>query len=271
MALLSIPRSPVGFGAFKIGRNAGTKYEHAYDLPNDDAVERLLNGVLDLGIDYIDTAPAYGTSEERIGKMISHRRREFVLSTKVGEFFENGVSRYDFSAEAVRKSVETSLRRLRADVLDLVFIHSSRDDLRVVEHTDAAPTLMSLRDAGLIRGIGLSGYTAEGFRAALPWSDAVMVEYHGDHMILASVIEEANKQGTIVIVKKALASGRLSPSQALAFVLGNPAVTSIVVGSLSLDHIRENLEITRTVRGSTHTGYDPSRACKEAVSRERRP
>ena len=59
--------SPLGFGAFKIGRNQGIKYEQAYELPSDKDVSQLLNAVLDAGVNYIDTAPAYGLSEERIG------------------------------------------------------------------------------------------------------------------------------------------------------------------------------------------------------------
>src|SRR5687768_4809484 len=88
--------SPIGFGAFKIGRNQGIKYPSGYALPDDVAVERLLNGVLDLGINLIDTAPAYGISEQRIGQFLSHRRNEFTLSTKVGETFEDGHSRYEY-------------------------------------------------------------------------------------------------------------------------------------------------------------------------------
>ena len=59
MARLTLPLSPIGYGAFKIGRNVGTKYNQAYELPDHATVEKLLNGVLDLGINYIDTAPAY--------------------------------------------------------------------------------------------------------------------------------------------------------------------------------------------------------------------
>ena len=273
MARLTPPLSPLGYGAFKIGRNVGTKYDRAYELPGPAAVTALLNGVLDLGINYIDTAPAYGLSEERIGQAISHRRGQFVLSTKVGEFFEGGVSRYDFSTDAVRKSVETSLRRLRTDVLDFVFIHADREDARIVEQTEVVPTLVSLRDAGLVRGIGLSGYTTEGFRAALPWADALMVAYHRDDASLAPVIDEAHRRDVSVIVKKGLASGRLPAAQALSFVLGNPAVSSVVVGSLSLDHLRENLRIAQELRTAWRpaTECDLSRARKEAVSRERRP
>jgi len=74
-------------------------------------------------------------------------------------------------------------------------------------------------------------------------------------------------------VKKGLASGRLPAAEAFPFVLGNPAVTSVVVGSLSLDHLREDLRIAEQVRTDWRPGTkcDLSRARKEAVSRERRP
>src|SRR5260370_40863961 len=121
--------TPIGFGAFKIGRNEKTKYGQAYALPDDRTVAGLLNGILDLGIAYIDTAPAYGLSEQRIGRAIAHRRNEFTLSTKIGETFENGQSHYDFPAAAVRSSVERSLRRLRTDSLDVVLLHSNGDDV----------------------------------------------------------------------------------------------------------------------------------------------
>src|SRR5690348_3747969 len=84
--------SPIAFGAFKIGRNEKIKYAQGYPLPTEEETARLLNGLLDLGINLIDTAPAYGLSEERIGRHISRRRGEFILSTKFGETFENGKS-----------------------------------------------------------------------------------------------------------------------------------------------------------------------------------
>src|SRR5204863_4838245 len=116
--------SPISFGAFKIGRNEKIKYAQAYPLPSEEEAGRLLNGVLDLGINLIDTAPAYGLSEQRIGRHISSRRREFILSTKVGETFENGKSTYDFSAKAIANSFERSLTRLKTASVDFLFIHS---------------------------------------------------------------------------------------------------------------------------------------------------
>lgn len=232
--------SALGFGAFKIGRNEKVKYPTPYDLPDEAAVERLLNSVLDLGISYIDTAPAYGLSEERIGRAIGHRRQEFVLSTKVGETFENGQSVYDFSAGAVRESVSRSLQRLRTDVLDLVFIHSDGRDLAVLYESDVVETLRDLKAAGKVRAIGFSGKTVEGARAALVWADAIMVEYHLEDTSHADVIDEAAALGLGVVVKKGLASGHLPAQEAIRFVLDNPHVSSLIIGGLSAEHVRAN-------------------------------
>lgn len=231
---------PLGFGAFKIGRNQGIKYPARYELPDDAAVSRLLNGVLDLGCTLIDTAPAYGLSEERIGRAIGHRRAEFVLSTKVGETFTDGVSHYDFSRAGVEFSLTRSLERLRTDVLDLVFIHSNGDDLQILKNSDVVPVLHEWRDRGAIRAIGLSGKTVAGADEALAWADAIMVEYHLDDVSHRAVIDAAAARNVAVFVKKGLASGRLPAADAIRFVVGTPGVTSLIVGGLSLDHFAEN-------------------------------
>ena len=73
------------------------------------------HGLLDLGINLIDTAPAYGLSESRIGNTLKGHRRRLVLSTKVGETFINGNSHHDFSSTAIEQSVVTSLKLLKTD------------------------------------------------------------------------------------------------------------------------------------------------------------
>src|SRR5262244_1850636 len=85
--------SALGYGAGQIG-----------DLRIDEKdVERILNSVLDCGITLIDTARGYGASEERIGKHISHRRHEFVLSTKVGY----GIPGYsDWTYDCIKAGVD---------------------------------------------------------------------------------------------------------------------------------------------------------------------
>ncbi|GDY08525.1 aldo/keto reductase [Planctomycetia bacterium] len=233
--------TPLGFGAFKIGRNEKVKYPQPYDLPDDATVERLLNGVLDAGINLMDTAPAYGISEDRIGKFLSSRRNEFVLSTKVGERFVNGESSFDFTAAGVRASVAESLHRLRTNVLDILFVHSNGDDLAIQQQTDVVPTLQKLKHAGYVRAIGFSGKTPAGAEAALEWADVVMVEYHLNDTSHAEFIASAASRGVGVVVKKGLASGHLPPADAIRFVLSNPHVASVIIGGLNLEHLKTNI------------------------------
>ncbi len=235
--------SPLGFGTFKIGRNEKIKYPQPYDLPDEATVAKLLNGILDLGITHIDTAPAYGLSEERVGRCLSSRRHEFVLSTKIGEVFENGESHYDFSAEAIRTSVDASLIKLRTDAVDLILIHAPSDDVRVLTESPVVETLQQLKAAGKTRAIGLSGKTTTAELMALDWADVLMVEYHAGDASHADVIADAATRSVGVLIKKGLASGHLPPSTSIPFVLNTPGVTGLVVGGLSLEHMAENVRI----------------------------
>jgi aryl-alcohol dehydrogenase-like predicted oxidoreductase len=237
----------VGFGAFKIGRNVGVKYPSGYDLPDDDAVSRLLNGLLDLGINLIDTAPAYGLSEERIGAAIAHRRDEYILSTKVGERFEDGHSMHDFSPPAVRQSVQTSLRRLRTDVIDVLLVHSDGRDGEVLATPGLVETLRDLKDAGLVRWIGFSGKTVDGAVLAMAWADVIMATFHVDDRSHEELIAKAAEADVGVLVKKGLASGHLDAERAIRFVLSNPHVASMVIGGLSLEHIESNLAVASSI------------------------
>ena len=239
---------PLGFGAFKIGRNQGIKYPTAYELPDDLAVERLLNGVLDMGLCHIDTAPAYGFSEAQIGRCLRHRRQEFILSTKVGETFLDGRSQYDFSTTAIRDSLKSSFEKLQTDVLDLVLIHAPADDVAVLTQTDVVEELLRWRAAGQIRAIGLSGKTTAAATLALEWADVLMVEFHQEDVSHREVIQAAARAGIGVLVKKGLASGKLPAAEAIRFVLQEPGVTNLIVGSLNLEHLRENWQVALSCR-----------------------
>lgn len=238
--------SPIGFGSFKIGRNQKIKYAQGYDLPSDAEADRLLNGVLDLGINLIDTAPAYGLAEQRIGQFIAHRRAEYGLSSKVGETFENGESHFDFSAGAVERSVHRSLQRLRTNVLDLLLIHSDGRDMQILQDGQAVAALQKLKQSGLVRFIGLSGKTVEGARAAMAWADVLMIEFHPADRSHASLIAEAGARGIGVLIKKPLAAGHIPAAEAIPFLLNRPEVGSLVIGGLNLQHMRENLLIAKS-------------------------
>lgn len=239
--------TPIGFGSVKIGRNQQIKYPTPYDIPDESQAGMLLNTVLDLGINYIDTAPAYGLAEERIGRFLSHRRDEFVLSTKVGETFEDGRSIHDFAGEAVRYSIERSLRRLKTDVLDMVFVHSDGNDLKIQQQTDCVPTLLELKQRGVVQAVGFSGKTTDGATAALEWADVLMVEYHLENRSHEEVIRRAGERGIGIVIKKGLASGNLSAEEAIRFVLANGGVQSLIVGGLNPQNMRSNIGVAESV------------------------
>src|SRR5690606_30396122 len=78
--------SALGLGTAKFGRNEQVKYPTAFALPDDNAVRALLAQAHDLGINLLDTAPAYGTSEERLGQVLRNREK-WIIVTKTGEEF----------------------------------------------------------------------------------------------------------------------------------------------------------------------------------------
>ena len=170
-----------------------------------------------------------------------------MLATKAGETFVDGVSRYDFSAEGLRASVERSLKRLRTDAVDVLLLHSDGRDLWIQNETDAIAVLREFKRPGIARAIGLSGKTIEGACQALDWADVLMVEYHSQDRSHEGLIAQSAERGVGIVVKKGLASGRLPAEEAIGFVLANPHVASLVVGGLNLEHFRENVRAAHAI------------------------
>lgn len=234
--------SPLGLGTVKLGRNIGVKYPQSFQIPDDNAATDLIARARALGINLIDTAPAYGTSEERVGKLLRGQRGEWVICTKVGEEFENGQSHFDFSAAHTRFSIERSLKRLHTDYLDIVLIHSDGNDLAIVENGAALDALARCKDAGLIRAYGISTKTVAGGIAAAQVGDAVMATYHVDYTAEQAVLDICGAERKGVLIKKAFASGHIGdPAQALRFVLRQPSVTSVIVGTINPQHLQQNV------------------------------
>ncbi len=230
--------SVLGLGTVKLGRNQRVTYPHPFAVPDDAAAGRLLDCAADVGINLLDTAPAYGDSESRLGRLLGARRRNWVVCTKVGEEFTAGRSRFDFSAAHVRRSVRRSLERLRTDYLDVVLIHSNGSDLDVLERSDALETLTALKAAGSIRAVGISHKTVAGGRRALALGcDVIMATLNSAERGQADVVGEAGRRGRGVLVKKALNSGRAGLAS-LRFAAGQPGVSSVVVGTIDPDHLR---------------------------------
>lgn len=240
--------SPLGLGTVKFGRNQGVKYPQAFELPDDRQAADLLALARELGINLLDTAPAYGTSEERLGKLLAGQRQHWLICTKVGEEFENGESRFDFSPAHTRFSIERSLQRLRADVLDIVLVHSSGDDMRVLCDSGVLETLSDLKREGKIRAFGASTKTVEGGIYAAGHSDVVMATWNPQYTDEHAVLDACQHLSTGVLVKKAFASGHLHGTDAvqtsLDFAFSHPAVSSVIAGTLNPDHLRHNAAAT---------------------------
>lgn len=242
--------SPLGIGTVKWGRTEALKHGY-FELPDDSTLEALLETALAANINLLDTAPAYGIAEERIGRLLGRRRDQFLLFSKTGEIFENGQSRWDFSAEHTRRSVEQSLKRLRTDRLDGVLLHCPRNDLEVLQNSAALETLAELKASGLLRCIGASVATPEGGFHALPHSDVLMIAWSHDYHDQQALIEAAATAGKGVLLKKVFRSGQLPEAEKLhgqspveyclrpaARLPGHPV---IIAGTLNPQHLAENI------------------------------
>ncbi len=237
--------SCVGLGTVKIGRNQEVKYPENFSLPTDEDVRALFTQAQDLGINLLDTAPAYGSSEQRLGRLLSDRDR-WVLCTKVGEEFTTGKSHYDFSAGHTQRSIERSLRDIKTDYLDIVLIHSDGRDLQIIESSDCIETLEKLKDKGLIKAIGMSTKTVDGGIKAVDLLDLVMVTYNPSTIEDQVVIDHARQQNKGVLIKKALNSGHdcageTSAEYKMKFALAREGVSSVIVGTINPQHLAENI------------------------------
>ena len=136
--------SVLGFGGAEIGYN-----------PNQTQadVNELLNSALDAGLNVIDTAAAYKTSEVLIGEAVSKRRNDFYLLTKCGAL--DAFTRFDWTKKGILETIETSLRNLKTDHLDIAQLHSC--DTEILRRGEAIEGLLRAQEKGYTRYIGYSG------------------------------------------------------------------------------------------------------------------
>jgi aryl-alcohol dehydrogenase-like predicted oxidoreductase len=125
---------------------------------SEAAADEFLNSVLDAGINFIDTSPDYGISEQRIGQYISSRRSEFYLATKCGcvttQHEDHLEIDHVWNRETLKRNIETSLQRLRTDYIDILQFHGC--DAETLQREGLIDTLLDFRDQGLIKFIGAS-------------------------------------------------------------------------------------------------------------------
>ena len=199
----------LGYGAMELrGQPRGP------EITDEDA-GRLLNAVLDGGINLIDTSPDYGRSEELIGTYLGHRRGEFFLASKCGCPIETPADApppypHDYSKQNVRAAVERSLRRLRTDRLDLVQVHMSPSVATLAEN-GTIEELNDLRAEGKVRFIGMSGILPNlPGHIAMNVFDAFQIPYSAVQRDHENLITEAVDTGAGTLIRGGAARGAAS-------------------------------------------------------------
>jgi len=228
--------SVIGLGTVTWGRLAGLGYPVPSALPSDVRLASLLERAEALGVNLIDTAPAYGESEARLGALLAGRRGRWRIASKAGETFDGARSHFDFSRPAILASVGRSMRRLRTDRLDLVTVHSDGEEEGEAKFGQAVDALARLKRQGGIGAVGFSAKTEAGACWAAIRCDVVMLTWNETDQSLSLGLRDAQRHRAGVLVKKPLAQGRL-PASSLRFAVGTAGVTSAILGTSDPQHL----------------------------------
>ena len=250
--------SALGFGAGEIGDYAVSEKES----------EKILNTVLDLGITFIDTARGYYASEERIGKYISHRRNEFILSTKVGYSVEGYK---DWSYEIILAGVDAALSLMKTDYIDIVHLHSC--DLNTLKRGEVIEALHKTVEQGKVKVAAYSGENEE-LKFAVDSNAFGSIQTSVnicDQIDIHGSIEQAKEKGMGIIAKRPIANApwRFTerpvghyceeywhrwktmnlPEQEnwldtfLRFAVFTTGVDTAIVGTTNIEHLKSNIKI----------------------------
>jgi aryl-alcohol dehydrogenase-like predicted oxidoreductase len=207
--------SEIGFGGWAVGGAAeasGTPL--GWGRTNDDESLAAIRRARDLGVTFFDTADSYGfgRSESLLGIVLSRKRQDAVIATKVGVMREGGTSlRKDFSKQHIFQAIDGSLRRLRTDYVDLYQAHNPTiEELRREEIQEA---MDRLQEIGKIRYWGTSISTVEEGIEIINrnWGNALQVLYNILNQLPATELFPLAKQkGYGIIARVPLASGLLT-------------------------------------------------------------
>jgi pyridoxine 4-dehydrogenase len=254
----------IGYGAMKL---TGPQVWGEY--PDHDKAVAVLRGVVDAGIDFIDTADVYGPhANELLIREALHPYPEGLKIATKGGFVRGG---FDYSTLSpvgninyLRQAAHMSARRLGVETIDLYYLHSGRATDAPFE--DQVGVLAELQQQGLIRHVGLSNITLEQLRIAQGIVDVVAVtaQYNVTVRVGVDLLAAAEQDGIAfspwhpvtvtegpapaverareVIAPIADAHGATMRQIALAWQLHHSPVTLPIPGTTSLEHLKENLD-----------------------------
>jgi 1-deoxyxylulose-5-phosphate synthase len=202
--------SEIALGTVELGLDYGIPGNESHLRPPESEAIRVLNEALDLGVNFIDTARAYGNSEELIGKALHHRRDEYLLATKLCPLQASDVEALDLRAR-IHESVETSLRMLQTDRIDLLMIHSA--PIELIEKADVIlEALQAMQNAGHVRYVGASVYGEAGAAALRRGGfDCLQIAYNAlDRVAEADLLPAAARLGVGIVARSVLLKGAIT-------------------------------------------------------------
>ena len=248
-------------------------------LLDERSANRLLNTLLDLGVNFVDTSPEYPMSEYYIGKCIAHRRSEFVLATKCGDNMSGIGGLYKFDRDTIIGNAEESLRLMKTDYIDVMQLHGVIPEyLPGGEMGEAMEAMRELKRSGKVRHLGVTvcnkgpdhygfpatyGYNSILRFAAWPEIDVVQLVYGCMTRLSENVIQKAyDDYNTGVVARGILNSyNKLYPERFevsrikelfeegeskhdffIRYALSHPALSSSVVGTKHIGHLEDNVK-----------------------------
>ncbi len=237
----------------------------------DTQADTILSAVLDAGITFVDTSSDYGRSEAYIGQFLAPRRRDYALATKVGckmvPAGDHDETPHEWTRDHLLWNIDDSLGKLRADQVDLLQLHNAT--VEQAEQGRLVDTLNEIRQAGKTRWIGASS-AAPHLATFVDWGvfDTFQMPYSALERTHEHLIQRAHDAGAGTIVRGGVAKGEPGVGRGaterwqiweragldelveegqtrtqwlLRFTLSHPGVDTVIVGTLSPEHLRENV------------------------------
>ncbi len=216
--------SRLGFGGIPIQR-----------ITQEEATA-LIRKLPEYGINYIDTARGYTVSEEYLGIAMEGIRDKFVLATK-------SMAR---TREAMEKDIETSLKNLRTDHIDLYQVHNAPPaQMKIVTGEGGAlEALLEAKAAGKIGHIGITAHEIGTFEMGLEmdWVETIMFPYNFVELQAADLIRKCAEKGKGFICMKPLAGGAIENAPlAMRFIASNKDITVNIPGMANEDELKQNV------------------------------
>ena len=264
--------SEIAFGGVEIGIPYGIGVNSQADMPTDQESGKLLQAALDNGINFFDTARAYGRSESIIGKAFADKRERVVICTKCSHLPSEKTAP-DKMRALIEFSLEESLSALQTNYIDVYKLHSA--NLNILKNDVVLDAFSKLKKEGTIRATGVSTYTVDETKTAIEqgvW-DVIQLSFNLMDQRQGALFDIATRTGIGIVVRSVLLKGILTDkgrnlhpelkhvadhrdryqelfdesiptlsTLATKFALSFPQVSSVLVGIARMDYLQNSVD-----------------------------